>query len=134
MQVQYESIYSSIYPICLSIIYPAIHLQFPPSSIHSSSIYLFLLLFTSGEGDNVVTKSTHTVSAAPYGSASILPISWMYIKMLGEWWVCITSTVTFHHSSALNSAYIIIICIYIQISFYILLLWVLLLYSGSNEG
>jgi hypothetical protein len=25
-----------------------------------------------------------TVSAAPFGSASILPISWMYIKMLGE--------------------------------------------------
>jgi hypothetical protein len=24
-----------------------------------------------------------TVSAAPYGSAAILPISWMYIKMLG---------------------------------------------------
>ena len=38
----------------------------------------------SGEGDNVVIKSTSTVSAAPYGSASILPISWMYIKMLGE--------------------------------------------------
>ncbi len=38
----------------------------------------------SGEGDNVVVKSTSTVSAAPYGSASILPISWMYIKMLGE--------------------------------------------------
>jgi len=38
----------------------------------------------SGEGDNVVVKNTHTVSAAPYGSASILPISWMYIKMLGE--------------------------------------------------
>lgn len=24
------------------------------------------------------------MSAAPYGSAAILPISWMYIKMLGE--------------------------------------------------
>jgi glycine dehydrogenase len=38
----------------------------------------------SGEGANVVVKSTGTVSAAPYGSAAILPISWMYIKMLGE--------------------------------------------------
>jgi len=38
----------------------------------------------SGEGANVVVKSDSTVSAAPYGSASILPISWMYIKMLGE--------------------------------------------------
>lgn len=38
----------------------------------------------SGEGQNVLTKSTGAVSAAPYGSASILPISWMYIKMLGS--------------------------------------------------
>ena len=38
----------------------------------------------SGEGDNVVVKSSGAVSAAPYGSASILPISWMYIKMLGS--------------------------------------------------
>ncbi|KAJ1428239.1 pyridoxal phosphate-dependent transferase [Ochromonadaceae sp. CCMP2298] len=38
----------------------------------------------SGEGTNVVVKSDNTVSGAPYGSASILPISWMYIKMLGE--------------------------------------------------
>ena len=37
----------------------------------------------SGEGANVVAKSHGTVSAAPYGSAAILPISWMYIKMLG---------------------------------------------------
>eukprot|EP01033_Poteriospumella_lacustris_P013532 gene13531-9684_t len=37
-----------------------------------------------GEGQNVVPKSDNTVSAAPYGSAAILPISWMYIKMLGE--------------------------------------------------
>ena len=28
-------------------------------------------------------ESGYTVSAAPWGSASILPISWMYIKMLG---------------------------------------------------
>lgn len=32
----------------------------------------------------MVVKKDSTVSAAPYGSASILPISWMYIKMLGE--------------------------------------------------
>jgi glycine dehydrogenase len=38
----------------------------------------------SGEGDNTVVKAHGAVSAAPYGSASILPISWMYIKMLGE--------------------------------------------------
>ena len=37
-----------------------------------------------GEGYGVVPKSTGAVSAAPYGSAAILPISWMYIKMLGE--------------------------------------------------
>ena len=37
-----------------------------------------------GEGSNVVAKTSGTVSAAPFGSAAILPISWMYIKMLGE--------------------------------------------------
>jgi glycine dehydrogenase len=36
-----------------------------------------------GEGDHVVVKRTGTVSAGQFGSASILPISWMYIKMLG---------------------------------------------------
>jgi len=37
-----------------------------------------------GEGQNTVPKKNMTVSAAPFGSAAILPISWMYIKMLGE--------------------------------------------------
>jgi len=37
-----------------------------------------------GEGLDVVKKSSGAVSAAPFGSAAILPISWMYIKMLGE--------------------------------------------------
>jgi glycine dehydrogenase len=39
---------------------------------------------SSGEGLNTVAKKTGEVAAAPHGSASILPISWMYIKMLGE--------------------------------------------------
>jgi glycine dehydrogenase len=40
---------------------------------------------TGGHGDGVVAKKTGlTISAAPYGSALILPISWMYIAMLGE--------------------------------------------------
>ena len=42
------------------------------------------VLPVSGEGDNVKVKSDGAVSAAPYGSAAILPISWMYIKMLGN--------------------------------------------------
>ncbi|KAM3567144.1 hypothetical protein VYU27_010705, partial [Nannochloropsis oceanica] len=37
-----------------------------------------------GEGINVKEKADTPVSAAPYGSAAILPISWMYIKMMGE--------------------------------------------------
>mmetsp|Transcript_15149 Transcript_15149/g.13686 ORF Transcript_15149/g.13686 Transcript_15149/m.13686 type:complete len:992 (+) Transcript_15149:54-3029(+) len=37
-----------------------------------------------GEGINTVVKTAGAVSAAPFGSASILPISWMYIKMLGS--------------------------------------------------
>ena len=32
---------------------------------------------------NKPNSAGHTVSAAPWGSASILPISWMYIKMMG---------------------------------------------------
>jgi len=32
----------------------------------------------------VVPKKDNVVSAAPFGSAAILPISWMYIKMMGE--------------------------------------------------
>mmetsp|Transcript_8951 Transcript_8951/g.25999 ORF Transcript_8951/g.25999 Transcript_8951/m.25999 type:complete len:1001 (-) Transcript_8951:442-3444(-) len=36
-----------------------------------------------GEGANVVPKATGAVAAAPFGSAGILPIPWMYIKMLG---------------------------------------------------
>ena len=36
----------------------------------------------SGEGKNVKIKDHGAVSAAPYGSAAILPITWLYIKML----------------------------------------------------
>ena len=42
------------------------------------------MVLSGGEGKNVKPKLDMTVSAAPYGSAAILPISWMYIKMLGE--------------------------------------------------
>ena len=34
-------------------------------------------------GHHTQGKSDNSVSAAPYGSASILPISWAYIKMMG---------------------------------------------------
>jgi glycine dehydrogenase len=37
----------------------------------------------SGEGAHVATKSHNQIAAAPYGSAGILPISWMYVRMLG---------------------------------------------------
>jgi glycine dehydrogenase len=40
---------------------------------------------TGGSGANVQAKAGGlTIAAAPYGSALILPISWMYIRMLGE--------------------------------------------------
>ena len=40
---------------------------------------------TGGDGEGVVTKSAGlTIAAAPFGSALILPISWMYIAMMGE--------------------------------------------------
>jgi glycine dehydrogenase len=32
---------------------------------------------------HIDTNSSHAVSAAPFGSASILPVSWMYMKLLG---------------------------------------------------
>ncbi len=35
------------------------------------------------DDDTVETTGTRAVSAAPWGSASILPISWMYIRMMG---------------------------------------------------
>ena len=38
----------------------------------------------SGEGDNVAMSEEYAVASAPYGSAGILPISWMYIHMLGN--------------------------------------------------
>lgn len=37
-----------------------------------------------GEGIQTVKKTESAVSAAPFGSAGILPIPWMYIHMLGE--------------------------------------------------
>ena len=43
------------------------------------------VLPTGGEGPgDTVAKTTGAVAAAPFGSAGILPISWMYIRMLGE--------------------------------------------------
>lgn len=39
---------------------------------------------SGGEGSGTVVKKEGAVAAAPFGSAAILPISWMYIKMLGE--------------------------------------------------
>jgi glycine dehydrogenase len=37
-----------------------------------------------GEGNGVQKKSTGAVSAAPYGSAGILPIPYMFIRMMGR--------------------------------------------------
>ena len=34
--------------------------------------------------NNQESKSIGMISAAPWGSSSILPISWMYITMMGE--------------------------------------------------
>lgn len=36
-----------------------------------------------GERGHCNNKDNNTISAAPWGSASILPIAWMYIKMMG---------------------------------------------------
>ncbi len=44
-----------------------------------------LIPFLPGHIDNEdEAKQSHAVSAAPFGSASILPISWMYMKLLGR--------------------------------------------------
>merc|ERR1712070_469081 len=42
------------------------------------------VLPVGGEGENVVAKKSGNIAAAPYGSAAILPISYMYIKMMGK--------------------------------------------------
>ena len=47
-----------------------------------SHLIPFLPGHTQSKGENLPDAQS-AVSAAPYGSASILPISWMYIKMLG---------------------------------------------------
>jgi glycine dehydrogenase len=39
---------------------------------------------SSGEGLNTFAKTQLQVAAAPFGSAGILPISWMYIRMMGK--------------------------------------------------
>ncbi|GBG27798.1 Glycine dehydrogenase decarboxylating, mitochondrial [Hondaea fermentalgiana] len=39
---------------------------------------------SSGEGRNTQAKSNGAVAAAPYGSAGILPITWMFFRMLGK--------------------------------------------------
>lgn len=38
---------------------------------------------TGGEGRNTLAKHSGAIAAAPFGSAMILPISWMYVMMLG---------------------------------------------------
>jgi len=54
-----------------------------------------------GEGSNTEDKLTGQVAAAPYGSAGILPISWMYIRMMGAQGMLDTSRV-----AMLNANYI----------------------------
>jgi len=39
--------------------------------------------FTAGTADNLDNPNIPRISAAPFGSASILPISWMYVAMMG---------------------------------------------------
>ena len=39
---------------------------------------------SGGEGSGVVKKKSGAVSSAPFGSAMILPIPWMYIQMMGQ--------------------------------------------------
>ena len=62
---------------------PSLSLSLPPSS---SKAHLAPYLPTHPItilGDGVSNKSFGTVSAAAWGSASILPISWAYVKLMG---------------------------------------------------
>jgi glycine dehydrogenase len=56
---------------------------------------------SSGEGTNTFKKTQLQVAAAPFGSAGILPISWMYIRMMGKQGMLDTSRV-----AMLNANYI----------------------------
>ena len=42
------------------------------------------LIFFKGHVEFDKSKNTFAVSSAPYGSAGILPITFMYIKMMGK--------------------------------------------------
>eukprot|EP01138_Halocafeteria_seosinensis_P000529 gb/GECG01000543.1/.p1 GENE.gb/GECG01000543.1/~~gb/GECG01000543.1/.p1 ORF type:complete len:987 (+),score=78.68 gb/GECG01000543.1/:1-2961(+) len=39
---------------------------------------------TGGHGHGTMKKNTDSIAATPYGSAMILPITWMYLEMLGS--------------------------------------------------
>ena len=39
---------------------------------------------TGGHGHAIVKKGSDVIASAPYGSAMILPITWMYLEMLGS--------------------------------------------------
>jgi glycine dehydrogenase len=41
------------------------------------------VVMTGGAGKNVTAKADGQIAAAPFGSALILPIPWMYIRMMG---------------------------------------------------
>jgi glycine dehydrogenase len=54
-----------------------------PTILISHYIALMFTVPVGGEGVNVVEKAHGAISAAPFGSAGILPIPWMYCNMLG---------------------------------------------------
>jgi len=60
-----------------------------------------VVLPQSGEGDNTRVKASGQVASSPFGSAGVLPIPWMFIRMMGNQGMIDTS-----RTAILNANYI----------------------------
>ena len=82
------SFFSTIWLVCLSFaLFAAIIIITPTSTTTTTTTTTVSKFLPShpivAEDVSRVPKSFGTVSAAPWGSAAILPISWAYIKLMG---------------------------------------------------
>lgn len=87
---------------------------------------------TGGEGAGTVSKDSGAIAAAPFGSAAILPISWMYIKMLGEPGLKKSTQARFGFGSV--SIIVVVIAIIAVVSGIIVVLVVIVIFFNNNDN